>query len=254
MSLRRFHVRPDAVEGSRLTFDADEARHLARTLRLGPGDIVLALDGRGRQYTVRLERVGPDRATGRVLASEPGGAESPLTITLGQGVPKGDKIDTIIRAATELGVARIVPIVTARTVVRLDPTRAAERVRRWERVAKEAAKQCGRAVVPSVRRPCPLGEFLAATPPGALRLCLWEGEAPGLATVLGDAPDAVAAVTLLIGPEGGLAAAEVDAARAHGFATVSLGPRILRTETAGPAAIAIIQSRLGDIGRKPDRL
>ena len=164
-------------------------------------------------------------------------------------MPKGDKLEAIIRASTELGVARIVPIITERTIVRLDAARVRDRARRWQRVATEAAKQCGRAVIPTVEPPRPLSEFLGADSHGALRLCLWEGEARGLDPALSGVAGPVPSATVLIGPEGGLSAAEVESAKARGFIPASLGPRILRTETAGPAIIAVLQSRLGDLGR-----
>lgn len=249
MSLHRFHVRPEAVEGGWLTFDAEEARHMFRTLRLGPGDLVNAVDGSGGRYTVRLERVTAYAAVGTVLASDRRPSESSLAIALAQGVPKGDKLEAIIRASTELGVARIVPIITERTIVRLDAARGRDRARRWQRVAKEAAKQCGRAVIPAVEPPRPLSEFLDADSHGALRLCLWEGEGRGLDAALSGIAGPVPSATVLIGPEGGLSAAEVESAKARGFIPASLGPRILRTETAGPAIIAVLQSRLGDLGR-----
>lgn len=249
MTLRRFHIRPEAIEGTRLRFDAEEAQHMARTLRLTPGDLVAAVDGSGRQYTVRLERVTAGAAVGTVLSTAWSATESPLAITLAQGVPKGDKLETVIRAATELGVARIAPVITERTVVRLDAGRWRERARRWQRVAKEAAKQCGRAVIPPVEPPRTLPEFLEAARPDSLRLCLWEGEGPGLDSVLAQLGEPVLAAVVLIGPEGGLAAAEVDLAVARGFSSVSLGARILRTETAGLTIVSILQSRLGDLGR-----
>jgi 16S rRNA (uracil1498-N3)-methyltransferase len=250
VTLRRFHVRPDAVEGTRLTFDAEEARHMARTLRLAPGDLVAAVDGHGRQYTVRLEQVAGDAAVGTVLTAGRSVAESRLEITLAPGVPKGDKLESVIRAATELGVARIAPVLTDRTVVRLDPGRWRDRARRWQRVAKEAAKQCGRAVIPPVEAPRPLPEVLDTLPRGGLRLCLWEGESRPLDSALAErAGLETSQATVLVGPEGGLSPAEVELAVARGFVSVSLGPRILRTETVGPAIVAVLQSRLGDLGR-----
>ena len=248
MSPRRFHIRPEAIDRARLTFDPEEARHIARVLRLRAGDLVLAVDGAGREYTVRLERVTPLEVVGTVLAAERRAAESRLQISLAQSVPKGDKMEAIVRAATELGVARLVPVISERTVVRLDPARWRDRARRWQRCAREAAKQCGRAVIPPVDPPRPLAEFLGDAVVGELRLCFWEGEARGLGAVLDAVPANVTDVTVLIGPEGGLAAHEVESARQHGFSVVGLGPRILRTETAGPAVIAVLQSRLGDLG------
>ncbi|MBI4245623.1 MAG: 16S rRNA (uracil(1498)-N(3))-methyltransferase [Candidatus Rokubacteria bacterium] len=243
--MRRFTLTPDRIQGDRVTFDREETRHMTAVLRLGPGDLVVAGDGRGHDYTVRLDALTPT-ATGTILAVTTTRVESPLALTLVQGVPKGDKMELIVRAATELGALRIVPALAARTIVRLEPSRWRERARRWQRVAKEAAKQCGRSVVPDVEVPRPLGEGLE-TIEASLRLCLWEGEAPALAEVL----DAVTAppptIAVVIGPEGGLARAEVDLARARGWQIARLGPRILRTETAGPAILAIVQFRFGDL-------
>jgi 16S rRNA (uracil1498-N3)-methyltransferase len=243
--MRRFVITPDAIVGGRVSLDAQQSRHAARVLRLRPGDIIAATDGAGRDYTVRLDTVDT-RVTGTIIGEAPGGAESPLAMTLVQGVPKGDKMDAIVRAATELGVAGIRPALTARTVVRLGVSAATARAARWQRVAREAAKQCRRATVPVVAAPAPLAECLEAARETELALCLWEEDAPPLATAL--PATGVHRAAVLIGPEGGLELAEVDAARRAGFKVVSLGRRLLRTETAGPAVIAILQSRFGDLG------
>jgi 16S rRNA (uracil1498-N3)-methyltransferase len=245
--MRRFAIAPEQIVGGRVTFDALESRHLARALRLKPGDTVIASDGAGHDYTVRLDAVGA-RATGTVLGLAAGGGESPLAITLVQGIPKGDKMEAIVRAATELGVARVLPVLAARTVVRLGAGAAAERAERWRRVAREAAKQCGRAIVPDILVPVPLQAALDVAREAGLALCCWEGEAPPLAAVC-DTVDPSGRAAVLIGPEGGLEATEVEAARRAGWRVASLGPRILRSETAGPAIIAILQSRFGDLGR-----
>jgi 16S rRNA (uracil1498-N3)-methyltransferase len=244
--MRRFTLAPERLAGGRVTFDAGESRHLSRVLRLRPGDLVVATDGAGRDYTVRLESVG-ETATGTVLAEAAGVPASPLAITLVQGVPKGDKMEAIVRAATELGVARVRPALCERTIVRLEAGRWRERARRWQRVAREAAKQSGRAVIPEVEAPRPLGEWLAAGEPADLGLCLWEGGGAPLGGLLRDVA-APRSALVVVGPEGGLAQAETDAARARGLTVVSLGPRILRSETAGPAVVAILQSRFGDLG------
>jgi len=242
--MRRFAITPEAIAGGRVTFDAPQSRHLARVLRLRTGDTVVASDGAGHDYTVRLDAIGT-RVTGTVVGEATTGAESPLAITLVQGVPKGDKMEMIVRAATELGVAAVRPALTARTVIRLGAGAAAERAARWQRVAREAAKQCGRAVVPSVAAPAPLAECLPVARESDLALCLWEGGGAPLATALATAP--ARSVAVLIGPEGGLEAVEVEAARRAGWQVVTLGTRVLRTETAGAAIIAILQSRFGDL-------
>src|SRR5207249_10897732 len=141
---------------------------------LKPGDTGVAADGAGHDFTVRREDVA-ETVTGTVLGVATRDAESPLRITLVQSVPKGDKMEAIVRAATELGVVRVVPVTTERTIVTLEPSRWRERARRWQRVAKEAAKQCGRAVVPPVEVPRPYADVLALDEPADLQLCLWEG-------------------------------------------------------------------------------
>lgn len=244
--MRRFAIAPDRIVDGRVSFDALESRHLTRALRLRPGDTVIASDGAGHDYTVRLDSVGA-RATGTVLDVAARGSESPLAITLLQAVPKGDKMETIVRAATELGAARVQPVVTSRTVVRLGAAAAASRAERWRRVAREAAKQCGRAIVPEVAAPAPLAACLPTARDHELAVCLWEGAAPALASVL-ERAGPLRRVAVLVGPEGGLDAAEVDAAAREGWRVASLGPRILRTETAGPAMVAILQTRFGDLG------
>ncbi len=244
--MRRFTVAPEAVARGRVVFDAAESRHLARVLRLRPGDTVVVSDGTGHEYTVRLEAVG-ERTSGVVLDVSAGAAESPLAVTLGQAVPKGDGMERIVRATTELGIARVTPLVTARTVVRLDPARWRERSRRWQRIAREATKQCGRAVVPEIDPPQPLDAWLQGVRGAELALCLWEGGGEPLTRVLAGVARP-RSVCLLVGPEGGLEPAEAESAGRHGFVATSLGPRILRTETVGPAVLAVLQSRWGDLG------
>lgn len=246
--MTRFHVRPEAVQADRVIFDAEETRHLARVLRLAPGDVVQVVDGRGAELTVRLESVEGRSAAGTILARSSPLTESPLVVTLAQGVPKGDKMEWIVRTATELGVARIVPLLTERTVVRLEPGRWRDRARRWQRVAKEAAKLCGRAVIPTVEAPRSIQEFAGADWAVDLALCLWEGERRGLREVLDRTAGQVASALLVVGPEGGLARLEVETLETRGFKIAGLGPRILRTETAGPIGVALLQARFGDLG------
>jgi len=249
VTARRFTIPPERRDGDRVTFDREESRHLARVLRLAAGDTVVAVDGSGHDYTVRLDRVAAE-VTGTIVGVDTtAAADSPFPITLVQGVPKGDKLEAVIRAATELGVARIAPALTARTVVRLDAARAEARGHRWERVAREAAKQCGRSRLPAIEAARPLAEWLAEPADArTLRLCLWEEDA----TPLHEALDALAAppasAVAVVGPEGGLTQEEVASARAHGWRVVGFGPRLLRTETAGPAIVTALQLRYGDLG------
>jgi len=248
----RVHVRPDAVRGARIVLDASETRHVRRVLRLNVGDLVRAMDGLGHEWTVRLTALGA-RAEGEILEAGAPAEESPLALTLAQGIPKGDKLETIIRMSTELGVACVAPLITTRSIAREEHGRWAVRRARWERVAREASKQCGRAVVPGVAAPVALGDWLAARDArdrGGVLVCLWERETAPLAELLPAARPARAAV--VVGPEGGLGDDEVEALRAAGALVAGLGPRLLRTETAGPVAVALLQARWGDLGRRVD--
>jgi 16S rRNA (uracil1498-N3)-methyltransferase len=245
--VRRFTIAPERIAGDRVTFDADETRHLVRVLRLGAGDRVVAADGRGGAWEVRLVTLG-ETATGEIVGAAALAAESPLALCLVQGVPKGDRMETIVRAATELGVARILPALTERTIVRLDAGAWRERARRWQRVAREATKQCGRAVVPTVETARTLDEWVASEEPADLRLCLWERDAAPLRDVLGRLDPRPRSATVIVGPEGGLSDEEVARAGAAGYVAVTLGRRILRTETAGPTIVALLQHVLGDLG------
>ena len=243
--MTRFLIRAEGIAGQRVRFDAEETRHLTRVLRLGPGDIVEAFDGLGHVLTVRLERVGGRVTEGALLARAPLRSESPLHLTLAQSVPKSDKMEGIIRMATELGAARVVPLVTARTVVRVEPARPGPRLARWQRVATEAAKQTGRAVITEVTAPQRLASWIAARDTEGLLVCLWEDAREPLGPQLPQG--SVSRATVVVGPEGGLERAEADALRAAGAVVGGLGPRILRTETAGPVGLAILQARYGDL-------
>ena len=244
--MRRFTIAPERISGDRVAFDADETRHLVRVLRLGPGDVVTATDGRGGAWAVRLLTVG-DEATGTIVGAASLAAESPLAIALVQAVPKSDRMDAIVRATTELGVARILPALTERTVVHLDAAQVGARARRWQRVAREATKQCGRAVVPIVEAPRPLAEWIASEQGADLRLCFWETEGAPLSRVL-ERRDRPRSASVIVGPEGGLTRDEVASASSAGYVAVTLGERILRTDTAGPAIVAMLQYALGDLG------
>src|SRR5438067_553890 len=214
--MRRFTIAPARRRGDRVTFDREESHHLARVLRLKAGDTVVAVDGSGQDLTVRLDDVSAE-ATGTIVGTTARETESPFPITLVQGVPKGDKMDAIIRAVTELGAARVAPAITARTVVRLDAARGAARLARWQRVAREAAKQCGRARLPMIEPARPLAEWIAEpSAPSVLRVCLWEEDHTPLAESLASVAIPTSGM-VIVGPEGGLTREEVDTARVAGW-------------------------------------
>jgi 16S rRNA (uracil1498-N3)-methyltransferase len=230
------------AEGESVSLPEVAVAHLVRVLRLGPGDRVHLFNGDGHDYEAELESAGKREARARVLARVAVLSESPLAITLAQGIARGEKMDLILQKATELGVSRIAPVVTERTEVRLDAERADKRGAHWRGVLASACEQSGRARLPELQPPRALVDFLAAEK-GTLRLVLDPTAAMTLAQVQ---PAAGESICLLVGPEGGLSERDLAAARAAGFTGLKLGPRILRTETAALAAIAAMNALYGD--------
>jgi 16S rRNA (uracil1498-N3)-methyltransferase len=245
--MRRFLVRSEAIAGDRVRFDAEEAHHLGRVVRLRPGALLEATDGAGRLFTVRLEALDAGEAWGTIL--EEGGAapESPCAITLAQAVLKGERMTWLIQKATELGAARILPMATERVVARAAAGRGEGQQARWDRVAREAVKQCRRAVVPVVDAPRPFREAVSEAARHDAAWLLWEGGGRPLAAAARDA-GRPRRLLLLVGPEGGFSPAEVRQAESAGARLVAFGPRILRAESAGIAALAVCQHLFGDLG------
>ena len=248
MNLPRFYCPGPLVSSGVIDLPANAARHANRVLRLRVGDELVLFDGAGGEYVARIERIERDRVTADVIAWRDVDCESPLAITLVQALQAGEKMDLTVQKAVELGVAKIVPVSSRRGVVKLDGERAARRVVHWQAVAASACEQCGRNQLPTVGDIVPLGRWLAQTPvSNALRLMLVPTATQTLAEIR--APVAGESVELLIGAEGGLAPDEIEAAAAAGYVGVRLGPRILRTETAGMAALAVIQCLWGDFNK-----
>lgn len=249
--MHRFFVSGENIRGSRVVFDPGEARHIERVLRLGAGDIVTVFDGSGVEFQVRLNGDGDHRLTGEVIGKEVKDRETAVSLYLVQGLSKGDKMDTIIQKAVEIGIKGVYPLACERSVVRLEGDKAGKRVERWQEIAVEACKQCRRNVVPEIKT---ITEFARLWPEidGPKTIMLYENEE---AFKLGDYlkqleghPNTEREIFLLVGPEGGFSPEEVTQARKYGCSTVTLGPRILRTETAGIAAASIILYHLGDLG------
>ncbi len=242
--MKRINLDEWRLEGDRIILLGATAHRASHVLRVRRGESVTGTDGRGRIYSFEVSAVFPDRVEGLARLVETGANESPLKITLAQAVPKGSRMDLVIQKATELGVTRIVPLISRRGVVR-PVGEPGSRLARWERIAAEAVAQSRRAQAPRIDMPTSLEAFLGS-PVAPLRLLL-QPEAG--AASLGSIPrPASPEVDLIVGPEGGLDAGEVTACRRAGYVPVSLGPRILRSETAGIAALAILQHLWGDVG------
>lgn len=247
--MHRFFVEPSQIRGGRAVITGSDVSHISRVLRLGPGDAITLLDGCGGVFHAVIEKAGRSEVTCAVKERLETAGGLPLKVTLVQGIPKGDKMDLIIQKGTELGVSRFIPLACERSVVRLDDqARAARRRERWQRVAVEAAKQCRRPYIPEVARPAGWQEILSDMPSCALALIPWEGEENVTLRDMMRENDLPAEVYIFIGPEGGFAASEVALARAENVLPVSLGPRILRADTAALIVPAIVLYYWGDLG------
>lgn len=239
----RIHVAADLTVGGAITLPEGPARHVARVLRLGEGAPLRLFDGAGREAEAVLIEAGRKRVVARIEAVSAGGGESPLAVHLGQAISKGERMDYAIQKAVELGVTAITPLYTEHGDVRLKGEREAKKLAHWQAVAASACEQCGRAVVPPIHPPLALADWLAERTE-ALRLVLHPATGAENALQRAASP---ASAALLIGPEGGLAEGEVAAARSAGFDPLTLGPRILRTETAPVVALSLLQYRFGDL-------
>ncbi len=242
MRTPRVYVDLPLAAGARVTLPAAQSQHLTLVLRLAAGDPVTLFNGNGRDYDARLLDA---HRTGTAVACGAAGNEEPipaLRIHLGLGISKGERMDFALQKAVELGVDRVTPLFTGRSLVRLDPGRLAKRQTHWGGVMIAACEQSGRRRLPSLEQAARLEDWLAQGHPGGIVL-----DHRSL-TPLPGLPAPGADLTLLVGPEGGLSTAERAAARAAGFTGVRLGPRVLRTETAPLAAIAAIQALWGDFG------
>ena len=230
----------ELLEGAEIRPDDRVERHLVKVLRLRQGSPLTVFDGRGHEHRASLA-AGGGRPLLRIGERIEVVAESPVSIELIQGISRGERMDLVIQKATELGVTEIRPVFTRRSVVRLDDKRASRRLDHWHAVAISACEQCGRATLPVVHPPENLDLALGKLPPGATRLVL---DARGTGQPVAEVTDRV---VVLIGPEGGLTDAEKEAARSGGFQAVTLGPRVMRTETAALTAVAIAQWLWGDL-------
>ncbi|HZD53466.1 MAG TPA: 16S rRNA (uracil(1498)-N(3))-methyltransferase [Woeseiaceae bacterium] len=244
MSTHRLYVSDALSAGDALVLSAEHSHYVARVLRARPGDELVLFDGRGGEHPASVLRASKHGVTVSIGAPREGGHESPFMIRLFQGVSRRGRMDWVVQKATELGVARITPLVTEFSVVRFDDARADRRVAHWLKIAQGACEQCGRNRLPRIDRPQRFATAIDETRRGeAARIVLHPSGQTSLSAVALPSADAV----LMIGPEGGLSDTELDAASNAGFVTCRLGPRTLRTETAALAAITVLQSRLGDL-------
>jgi 16S rRNA (uracil1498-N3)-methyltransferase len=241
--MRRFYAHPHQFHQDTVTLDSEETIHLARVLRLGVGARVEVCDGQGGNFAAQVVTLEPQGATLRILEKLAPWGESPLSLVLGIGLAKGEALDEAVRQATEMGVSRIFPFISARSE-RLPPARLARRRERWQRLARESLKSCQRSLLPEIDAPRDFAAALAG--PEEIKLIFWEeARGGGLQSFL-ELPRP-RGVRVLIGPEGGFSPPETALAREAGFRVVSLGPRRLKVATAALAAITLMQYAWGDL-------
>jgi 16S rRNA (uracil1498-N3)-methyltransferase len=242
MRLTRVFVDAPLAVGAQVALPGDVAAYLSRVLRLRPGDACVLFNGDGNDYEARLVALDKRGAQAGITGAATVDNESPLRIVLLQGIARGEKMDLVLQKATELGVAGIVPVDSERSEVRLQGERLDKRLAHWRGVVASACGQCGRARVPEVHAPRSLDEALDGLPPQPRYLL-----DPGAAVSIGSLAGLAGGCVLAVGPEGGWSPRDRERLHAAGFTGLRLGPRVLRTETAGIAAIATLQSRFGDL-------
>ena len=253
MSLPRFYCPIPLSADSRVALPEAAARHACRVLRLREGDDLVLFDGNGGEYAVSIAVVERERVAVDVHEWRDADCEAPINVTLVQALQSGEKMDMTVQKAVELGVSRIVPVTSRRSVIRLEGERAQRRVEHWRSVAISACEQCGRNRVPDVLALDGLERWLGkAGDKDVLRLMFAPGSAQTLDSIA--PPPLGGKIELLVGAEGGLAPEEVEKAALAGFVSIRLGPRILRTETAGLAALAAIQCLWGDFRKGADHV
>ena len=236
---------PGAGDGPIISITGGDVNHIKNVLRMKPGETVVISNGEDRDFYCRIRELRDEEVLAEVLPEEVEDAELPARLTLYQGVPKSDKLEHIIQKSVELGAWRIVPVAMKRSVARIDPKKKKEKAARWNRISESAAKQCGRRIIPEVAEVCDMRGMLEEASSLDLLLVPYEN-AKGMREVR----DVLRTLTpgmqigIVIGPEGGLEPSEVEALQAAGAKVISLGRRILRTETAGPAALTLCMAAL----------
>ncbi len=242
-----FFAPPDAIDGDTVTLPPDEAQHALGVLRLKVGDRIIVVDGQSMGYKAEIsETKGKQSVAARIFARVRRFGEPSVKLTLAAGLSAGSKFDIVVEKGTELGVSRFVPILCEKGKVKLDDAgRIARRTSRFRKVALAAMKQCRRSFHPQVEEPLSLNDYLRDIDSDGPRLIFHPADGAGLSAL--DTAILPAVITLVVGPESGFSDAELSAAREAGFQPISLGPRVLRAETAGPVAVALVMDRFGQL-------
>jgi 16S rRNA (uracil1498-N3)-methyltransferase len=245
--MARFYIPEPRIEEGMLNIEGNEVKHIRKVLRLRTGDEIIVFDGLGKEYDGTIVGEGPCSVVIKIQNILSPQRDSLLDVTLAQSLLKGEKMDYLIQKATELGVKVIIPFFSSRSVPLLEKSGRLKRHHRWEKIAIEASKQCGRSVVPKIESLQDYSEVLQTASPDNLHLILWEREGIRLKELLEKSKQRKK-IFFIIGPEGGFSQMEIEEAKRAGFIPVTLGRRILRAETASLCLLSILQYEGGDIG------
>lgn len=246
--MTRFFIPTDQINDNRIVLTGEDRHHFLNVLRKGLGAEIAVLNGQGQEFLVKVIDISSEQVIGEILWQVPHQTEPKVKIRLVQSLPKADKFELIIQKNTELGVAIFQPVITERSMIRLDPLQALKKTERWHKIIREAAEQSGRQLIPSIGPVKNWSQFISETNPEGLWLIPWEGERERpMKEVLMAQQDMPEQISVLIGPEGGFSQNEVEQAMKAGAIPVTMGPRILRTETAGLVAASVILYHFGDL-------
>lgn len=248
--MRYFFIEQSAVGDPQLLITGSDAKHIRTVLRLKPGDKIGLFDGQGFEYRARIVTVSAGRVEVLVLQRFPATAESPVQIIIAQAFLKAKKMDRLVRQLTELGINKWIPFFAKRSVPRPSKKNLSARMERWKKIVKEALKQCKRGCVPQIGETATFEEVLNQSQSCDIKIAFWENESEPVNAPLSGSELQIEKIFVLLGPEGGFTAEEIEQARTRGFVTATLGPRILRAETASVAACVLLQYLYGDMGTK----
>jgi 16S rRNA (uracil1498-N3)-methyltransferase len=246
--MTRFFIPSDQLRDRTVILKGEDRHHLLNVLRQGTGAQITVLNGKGEEYLVKVTAVTPDAVIGEILEQAERRTEPKIKIRLIQSLPKGDKFEFIIQKNTELGVSAFQPVISERSAIRLDAGQVLKKEERWRKIIREAAEQSGRQIIPELQPVQGWTKFMSENRPSGLLLIPWEGEQQrSLRQVLQDQKLIPEAISIFIGPEGGFSQSEVELAVKSGAVPVTLGPRILRTETAGLVVTSVVLYHFGDL-------
>ena len=246
--MRRFFIHPDEITKPFPEIFGQDAQHIIKVLRLNKGDHIVLLDGTGLEYEAKIVRFSTNRVYMSIIHKYLTGTESSVQIIVGQGYLKNKKMDLLVRHLTEIGITQWIPVITERSIPQPDKNRMLSRIQRWKAIANEAVKQSKRSIPPIIDAPVSFHEAIGQSNIADLKIIFFENEITPIKRSLVPDGQNPSKIMIMLGPEGGFSQEEVDLAKTSGFITASLGPRILKAETASISACTLVQYLFGDMG------